>query len=207
MLAAIMYLRISEGIFCVVARALYKTDLLSIDGTLTFTDASNLVTAQFNNEVKSIFKFLPYVTVLDLTNCNIAMVNSNITDTDKRVLNLSEMKKLTSLVLTGVTPIVNNNSELIVDISDCPALVSFLATGANNTIGIKADFADGNTNKTNVLETLTLGSPHYVYLESTSSLVLANVSIQSSANLTDVHIEKVNRGENIGFRVFNNLFV
>lgn len=190
-----------------LTRALYKTDLLSIDGTLTFTNATNLVTAQVNNEVKSIFKFLPYVTVLDLTDCSITMVNSNITDADKRVLNLSEMKKLTSLVLTGVTPTVNDNSELIVDVSDCPALVSFLATGANNTIGIKADFADGNTNKTNVLETLTLGSPYYVYLESTSSLVLANVNIQSSANLTDVHIEKVNRGDNIGFRVFNVLYV
>lgn len=190
-----------------LTRALYKTDLLAIDGTLTFTNASNLVTAQVNNEVKSIFKYLPYVTVLDMTDCTITMVNSNITDSDKRVLNLSEMKKLRSLILTGVTPTVNGNEELIVDVSDCESLVSFLATGTNNAIGIKADFADGNTNKSNALTTISLGSPYYVYLESTSSLVLGNVSAQSSVNLTDVHIEKVNRGENIGFRVFNNLFV
>lgn len=190
-----------------LTRALYKTDLLSIDGNLTFIDASNLVTAPINNEVKSIFKYLPYITVLDMTDCTITMVNSNITDNDKRVLNLGNMKKLTSLILTGVTSLINNEDESVVDVSDCESLVSFAATGTNNTIGIKAEFIEGNANKPNSITSIALGSPYYICLKNTSSLVVANVTIQSSTNLKDVYIEKVNRGENIGFKTFNKLFI
>ena len=178
-------------------RALYKTDLMSISGTLAFSNGvSKLIANQIDGQVLSIFKYLPYVETLDLSGCSFSATDYDITTLDKRVLNLSSMKMLQTLTLTNAVITANDEYDLTVDVSSCPAIVSVLATGTS--VGIKAEGND-------TLTTVNLGSPYYVYLKNT--LALTTCSATSSTNIQDVYIENVNRGDVKGFGMFDTIFV
>ena len=192
-------------------RHIYKTDLMALEGTLKFNDTDDvqlsldtLVARPIDGQVKSIFAYLPNITELDLSRCNFSATDLTITGTDKRVLNLSGMGRLTSVVLSGASVTGSAPSELTVDVSGCDGLVSFAAEGTS--VGIRADGRDGGGSyRLQALRSIALGSPYEVFLKDTAVLSAGGVSVESSANLASVHIENVNRDGVTGFGVFNRL--
>ena len=181
-----------------LTRSLYKTDLIGIEGTLQFPSTDplgSLITEPVDNTVSSIFKYLPNVSILNLSGCTFAAEDDSITESDKRILNVSNMTNLSQLILTGALISSHYIEDLIVDVSQCANITSFVSTGTS--AGIKAE---GNA----LLATVTLGSPYYVYLKNTS--VLTSCTATSTTNFSEVHIENVNTGSVRGLNTFNTLF-
>lgn len=203
-----LYTTLRFNISTDIVADLYKTDLMLIEGTLQFSESlPSLVTEPVDGVVSSIFKYLPNVTTLNLASCSFEATSANISGNDSRVLNLSNMTKLQSLILTGANITYNETDDLIVDVSNNTALTSVASVGTS--IGIKADYTNSTTTPVTVvsnnLATLTLGSPYYIYLKNT--LNLDSCTVISDDNLADVHIENVNVYNVKGFNLFNTIFL
>ena len=181
-----------------IQRDLYKTDLLTIDGTLTFASGSQintLVTQEVDNNIFTVFKYIPHLQQLVMSGCTFVATDNTITESDKRVLNFSNSHELTSITLTNAVITNTQASDIIVDVTPVTDLVTFSSEGTS--LGIKVE---GNTH----LTTIQLGTPYYVYLKNTS--VLATCTETASTNLNEVYIENVNISNLIGFNTFNTLY-
>jgi hypothetical protein len=171
----LLYLTLRAKIDSNMQRALYKTDLMGISGTLAFSNgASGLIANQINNQVLSIFNYLPYIETLDLSNCSFSATDNNITISDKHVLNLSGIKTLQTLILTNATITANNEQDLIIDVSSYPSIVSVLATGTS--VGIKAEGND-------TLTTVELGTPTSIVLIRPKVLTPNGVDVTNTSSL------------------------
>lgn len=168
---------------------IYRTQLLSLYGTLDFSSYTSL--ASLNTEKNdSVLKYIPYINSLDFSGC---------TQLPSSALDFSQSVGLTSLNLTNCT---NLNGTL--DLSTCTELTTLITTGSN--IGIK--LPQGTK-----VNSLTLGSPYT--LEVDTPTVLGNdgtYSIASSANLQSANgslkLINVNSSSETkkGFTMFGNLF-
>ena len=181
--------------------AIYKSDLLSLEGSLDLsTSPYNAVTSLQTNS-GSIFNYLPYITSVDLTGCT--MLSHRFSS---GIFDFSNMPRLTAVSLNGCTGLNSNNQgSNTLDLSTSPHITSIDLR--NTTIGIKIG-ASSNIN------TLQLGSPIYVSITRPRVLTDAGITIQNTQSVDTLELVDVNVGNQqqsilsvlCGFNVFDKLY-
>lgn len=183
-------------------RDLYKTDLLSIDGTLAFEihNINSLKTERVDDQVLSVFRYMPHLQELVMDDGVFEATDASITETDKRVLDFSNSRELTTISLTNASVTSVHVSELTVDVSGALALTTFTAVGT--TLGICARFAQGAAN---ALSAVSLGAPYEIIINNAGNWRSCTVSDQS--NLTNVDVQNIMKdGSLYSFNAFNGIF-
>jgi hypothetical protein len=151
----------------------YKTDLMSLTGTLDFSSYSSGISMIKDETGNPLFASLININSIDLTGCT-SIATSGIMNNQT----FPTMPYLTTLSLNGCTSITG-----VVDFSNCPKLVTLDIRNA----AINAKFDNSN----HEIATLQLGSPDSVYIKNPKVLVPSGVSIQSKDDITSLDIINV----------------
>lgn len=169
----------------------YKSDLISLVGTLNFNTYKAQVGTVRATDNNSLLKYLPNITQLDFSECSnlgaesLGMYNNG-------VLTFEGMNKLTHISF--------NDSSLsyVVDFSNCPYLTNI---DLRNT---RAGIILSNGNR---VSSLQLGSPGTVSITGPQILgdVGTTVTIQSSQYLDNIELVNCNTTNLHGFAIFNTL--
>lgn len=151
----------------------YKSDLLSLTGTLDFSSYSSGISMIKDETGNPLLALTTNINSIDLTGCT-SVATSGI------MLNQTfpTLPYLTSLSLNGCTSITG-----VVDFSNCPKLTTLDIR--NSAINAKFD------NSNHEINTLQLGSPDSVYIKNPKVLVPSGVSIQSKDDITSLDIINV----------------
>ena len=171
----------------------YKSTLMSIHGELDFSSEptiQNLLT----NTSESVFLYLENLTSLKFNGCtNLVMYDQFITGQNKNVFRFDNMTNLQSLDLSGCTSLTGS-----IDLSNCSSLTVFVSEGS--PVGVI--FPTGSA-----IQTIKLGNPSSIVLNSPTTVgTSGTLSIESSANLTNIELVNVNRQAVKGFGVFNTIY-
>lgn len=191
-----------------IQRDIYKNDLLSIDGTLTFPSGqtvnsmvSESVLVGMEVVTYPLLTYMPHLEYLVMDGAAFTLTQSNIAGADKRVLNFSNSRDLKTVSFVGsqVTSI-QSTDEYTVDVSDALNLTSFTST--NTTLGIYAKFAQ---NSGNSLQTVALGSPYEITINNAAGL--NSCTVESQTNLTNVDLQNILKdGSLYSFNTFNGIY-
>ena len=174
----------------------YKSDLLSLTGSLDFSSNSAGVGTVSTDGGESLLKYLPNITSLDFHGCS-SLVGSTLGTVSNGVLMFEAMPYLTTLNLSSTS--VN----YIINFTNCAELT---------TINLQNTTAGITLTENNKVTYIQLGSPTQVNINSPISLDPDNVTIQSSSNLTSVslgNIRMVDNNNNTylkGYTLFNKIY-
>ena len=169
-------------------RSFYKSDLLSLYGTLDFSSYNNITTDLLSSQDDSIFKYTKYITGINLSGCSaITLVNAT---TGQDELDFSQILNLQTLNLSGCSGLTGE-----LDLSNVSTLTTL--NTQNNNVGVKLV----NSNIT----TLQLGSPTSLIIKNPTSLGNSGTtfSIQSKNNLNSLELEEINNTSVHTFEIFN----
>ena len=168
---------------------LYKTELLSLYGTLDLSNSN--VTSLLANTNYSVFTYMKYITSITLD--GLTQITLNDLATGNNQLDVSNIASLTSISLNGCTGL--NGS--VLDLTASPYVTSIDLRGTSA----------GITLVNSRVTSLQLGSPISVSI--TNPTVLGDsgttLTIQDSTNLTDITLVNVNTTNVHGFNAFNIL--
>lgn len=168
---------------------LYKTELLSLYGTLDLSNSN--VTSLLANTNYSVFTYMKYITSITLD--GLTQITLNDLATGNNQLDVSNITSLTSISLNGCTGL--NGS--ILDLTTSPYITDIDLRGTSA----------GITLVNSRVTSLQLGSPISVSI--TNPTVLGDsgttLTIQDSTNLTDITLVNVNTTNVHGFNTFNIL--
>lgn len=174
----------------------YKSDLLSLTGTLDFsTNASAIGTVNAEGG-ESLLKYLPNITQLDFNGCS-SLVAGTLGILNNGVLIFEAMPYLTTINLS------NTSVNYIINFTNCVELTTINLQ--NTTAGIIL----AENNKVTYIQ---LGSPTQVNINSPISLNPDNVTIQSSSNLTSISLGNIRMVDNYnntylkGYMLFNKIY-
>jgi hypothetical protein len=144
----------------------FKSDLLSLYGTLDFSAHSQQVGTVFATNGQPLVKYMPNVTGLVFTGCtNVSPTGSSFGtyDSSTRTLTFETLPKLTTLSFENC----NAQDVGILDLTNCPNITTLNLTGTQ--VGV---ILAGSS-----VTSLALGSPSLVSITNPVSLTAANVSI------------------------------
>jgi len=178
------------------ATQLYKSDLLSLQGTLTYQDLSNIGSfGTFGNSADSIFNYMPNLTVLTIDNCSGITWNG---DADK-LIDLSKLSKLTSITIKNSGFAAGTNIEL--HLSNSSYLTSIDCSGSNTDVVL---------NNLPNLTTIKLGTPKVIEIKNCDSIVLANCTCESVNRLDQLSgrfvIENNSNSNSYAFALFDKFY-
>ena len=172
--------------FDTVPEAYYRTDLMQLEGRLTFNNIDNLIA--YSGE-DSVLSYLPKVTGLTFTNCQ------NLTSTytyNNRSINqlvFNDMFELEYLNIQNCSSLTED-----IDLTNCSKIKQVFASGTYVNILIPEDCA---------ITHYSIGTPTSVTLIRPTVLTNDNIVIGSSNNITDIDIE--NMASVSGFKTFTKL--
>ena len=173
----------------------YRSHLMAITGTVDFSsntswaETTSLKTA--NN--RSILRYLTNVTSLILDGGTVlTSTNTDITDTDQSQLVFSEMTKLTSLSLKNCKALTSN-----INLENNTSLVNLDMTG--DTINVTLPVSSN-------IQSLKLGTPTSVSINSPVSLTPTGLSMDSSDNIDSLDLTQVNSSENNTYKTFAKIY-
>lgn len=155
---------------------MYKTELMSLYGTVSFTSATN-IRSLIADSGQSILNYLPYVETLDFEGC----VDIGPTDPQSFQNNFefNNTISLTTLSLKGCTGL----NLYTLDLSNCPSVTTLDLRGT--TINFRVD------NSNHKITTIQFGTPSSVYIKDPKVLVPSGISIQNEASITSLDIINV----------------
>ena len=168
--------------------AFHRSDLLTLDGTITFD--STLVSVKSYNGNNSIFNYLPAVEGLNFSGCSSLV--STYTPTGGSAINMfvfDNMPALTTLNITNCSSLTED-----IDLSDCPNITTVTATGTS--INVYLPQGSGVTS-------YSLGTPTEIILDSPTTIAPANVTVTSVTNLDS--LELINIPNNKSFTMFGKI--
>ena len=175
-----------------VNQSMYKSHLLGLYGSIDFTSNTNINTL-ITNVGDSVLKYIPYVTELDFEGCSsLPKIDSQ---TYANNFDFSNSSALTSISLKDCTGLNAENF----DFSSCINL-QYLDT-RGTSIGVTLP-------DRTIITNLKLGSPQQIIIS--NPLHLGNpettYTIEGTANLTNIVLNRVNTQAVKGFNVFNTLY-
>lgn len=168
----------------------YKSNLLSLSGTLSFTDNSVTgITSLMTRNSDTVFNYLKYITEIDMTGCNQIELIDHVTGDNQFIF--TGMPDLTSVILNGCTQLSGNlNTSTSLNIT---------------TLDLRGTELNVNIPENSRLTTLKLGTPTSVIINSPTVLNADGVTIENKTNLTTITLIGVSQSELCGFTLFNKL--
>ena len=174
----------------------YKSDLLSLTGTLDFSAESQSIGSISTVNRDNLLQYLQNISEFNFSGCS-HLDQSSLGSISSGVISVVNLPNLITLNLNG-TPITN-----VLDLTNCPN-IEILDT-RNTNAGVK--LASGSP-----MTSLQLGSPSVVDIKNPKYLTKSNVSIQNSNNIEKISLINVNIGDLSvpasvnGFGIFNILY-
>ena len=177
---------------------LYRTDLLTLTGTLDFTGADSLVSGQtFNNLIvnngrHSLLEYIPNVTGLILDGCaNLTTSYLPLQGSEIPNVVFDNMPHLQTLSIQNCSSLTGT-----IDLSNCP-ITSVNATGTSVNITLPTGTAITN---------LALGTPTSIVIDNPTVMEYDDISVADSSSLTNVELTNVNSTAVQGYRMFGQIF-
>lgn len=175
----------------------YKSDLLSLAGTINFSEEAQAIGTVLTTTGERLIKYLQNISEFNFNNCS-SLDPSSLGVISSDELSIENLPVLKVLRLNN-TPITNT-----INLSECPNIKTFTSQGSR--AGIIVPINSGIT-------TIQLGSPSKVDIRNPKVLTNSGISIQSKNYLTDIVLINVNTGDvgvpaqMRGFKSFNNLYI
>ena len=168
----------------------YRSDLLNLDGTLTFdTQLLRIVTANGD----SLFNYIPSIQGLVFEGCSVLVNNYN----SQNLFVFDNMPELELLNISGCTSLNTSNSLPSIDLTHCPKMTTVITTGTN--INIILPISTG-------IQTYTLGKPTQIELNSPTRLTLNGVTIADESDINSLDLIDIPIGVNGGgFTMFGKI--
>lgn len=166
---------------------IYRSDLLMLDGTLTFD--SNIQNVYTQNE-STLFNYLPMIEELIFTGCT--SLTSTYTPEGGTAQNLfvfDKMTNLTTLNINGCTGLTED-----IDLTHNSNITSVDASGTTINVMIPEN---------SKITTYKLGTPTEVSIVNPTSLIASGVTVQNGSNVTSITLTK-NNGTGM-FNIFNKI--
>ena len=177
------------------ATQLYKTDLLSLRGILTYSNASIGNVGSYGNDTDSIFNYMPNLQELTFNNCTDITWNGNI----DKLIDLAKMPKLETLQIKNSSFAGGGYVEL--HLSNSAYLTTINVTGTNNDV-----FLNGLAN----LSALYLGTPKNIEIINCPSLDIETCECQSATRINSLSgrfvIENNSNSNAYAFTLFNKFY-
>ena len=169
----------------------YKSDLLSITGSLNFSTYNAQVGTVYAEDNNPLLKYLPNVSSLNFSNC-LSLGADSLGIVNNGILTFQAMDKLTSVNFNGSSISYN------VNFGNCPNLT---------TIDLRNTRANITLTNGNKVTSLKLGSPTSVSITGPQTLGNSGttLSIDSSTNLDNIELVNCNSNNLKGFTMFNIL--
>ncbi len=190
-----------------ITRSFYKSDLLSLNGTLSFTDSKyQLLTDLTTIDRKSIFEYLPNIEGIDLSGCTSLDTSPDAPPTDssdaRRNFVMNKCTKLTTFNVTGCTSLGNVYNTLSrfyqIDLSKCTAIKTVKAYGTKVDILLPSSSS---------IQTLELGTPRHIALINQNELFTNKVSVQNPDSLESVVLNTDSQSKNDLFSTFAQIIL
>ena len=172
-----------EGVGNIVRRS----DLLGLDGTLTFTsDTTNIISA----EGDTLLHYLPAIETLIFDECT--LLTSSYEDINQNQIpqfDFSEMYDLTNLSIVGCTGLTND-----IDLTNCSEITQVDASDTTVNVLIPEN---------SKITKYELGTPTQISIISPTQLNYTNVKVDDSTNIDSLDI--VNATGNNSFKMFGKV--
>lgn len=170
------------------ASRLYRTDLLNITGTLTFsTSLQNLVTAKGTT---SLLKYIPNVTGLVFDgNSNLQSTNNSIIDDNHNQFIFTNMPNLETLSIQNCTGLTAD-----IDLSSCSHITQVDASGTFVNILVPENA---------ILTKYEVGTPTEISLINPTVLTVAGVKVDNCSSLNSLDITNI--PNNNSFSMFEKI--
>ena len=165
---------------------LYKTHLIGIEGSTSFTSYTSTTTTIETNRGDSLLLYLPNITSLDFTGCRIG------NDIQKFVF--TNCTKLTELIVKDC------------DVQEFTGVMNLTGAPQLTTLDMRGTTLSINVPENSRLATLKLGTPTSIVINSPTVLNADRVTIQDDSNLTTISIIGVNQTGPCGFTLFNKIY-
>lgn len=171
---------------------IHKTELMSLYGTLDFSNQTSLPSLM-GNDGYSILLHTNNITSLILDGCSAIATIDNVSQHNN--FDFSNIPVIETLSLNGCTGL---NGQLL-DLSTCPTLVSLDVRNTSAGVSLPSG---------TVIEDLKLGSPYYISIINPTVLGESGTtySIQSSQNITTLILQGINGSNPRTFTVFGTTY-
>lgn len=168
-------------------QSIYRSDLLDLDGTLTF--GTNILNVYTQNE-STLFNYLPKIQGLVFTDCtSLSRYYTPVGGTQVDLFIFDNMPYLQTLNLSGCTGLTGT-----IDLSNCQNLTTVNTTGTTLNIVIPENSG---------ITSYSVGAPTEISMINPTSITPAQVTVSDSSNIDS--LELVNIPSNKSFAMFGKI--